>query len=233
VVFADQARDAQPESRKRGPIVKPITAVIFRQHRPKPEVVEADDLVSVWPPGRLRARIAEALIHIARRFLIGAATDNPGRHAGGGAPWCRVAEDHTSCTDLRPCPDLNIAKDRRAGTDHYTFAYLGMTISGLLARSAECDTLKYRYTVLDNRCFTDHDSCPVIDHETLTKSCSRVDVDAGDERHSVLQMKCERSATLVQQRMCQTVALNCMISLEEQKSLKRRRTGRVAVAHGC
>jgi hypothetical protein len=61
----------------------------------------------------------------------------------------------------------------------------------------------------------------------------RIDIDAESDFHPVLQMKCERSAAFVQQRMRETVGLNRMISLEEQQRFKRGRAGGIPVAYGC
>src|SRR5690242_9462212 len=87
--------------------------------------------------------LAETLIHVAGRLLVGAPTDQNGGHSGRGAASRDGVEHNAAGPDLGAFADLDVAEDSGAGSDHNAFAYLRVAVADILAGTSKGYALKH------------------------------------------------------------------------------------------
>ncbi len=119
---------------------------------------------------------ANQLVHGAGWLLATGLADNTRWNAG----YCLVAGDrvqhHRARSNLGARPNFDISEDFRTGADQDAAAYFRVTITARLARASQCYTVQYGHIVVHYRCFAYHETCGVVDKNTLPHTGSRMDI---------------------------------------------------------
>ena len=89
--------------------------------------------------------------------------------ANGSAVRRQRLENYRAGADLAVVADLDIAQDRGVAADEDVVAYLRVTKTLLLPRGTESHSMKEGAVGAHRRCFTDHDSGGVVDHQTYLR----------------------------------------------------------------
>ncbi len=105
---------------------------------------------------------AQHLVHDAGRLGTTRIAHDPGRHTGYRDIVRNRLQNHRTGCNFRAMTDFDIAENFRASTDQHTVTDFRMTVAARFARAAECDTVKNRNIVFDQRCFADHKSGRMI-----------------------------------------------------------------------
>src|SRR3569833_1983132 len=87
-------------------------------------------------------------------------------------------------------PDLDVAKELRAGADHHAAPDLRVTVLFLLAGAAERHTVQDRHIVVDRRGFADDQAGRMIEEDAAANA--RIWIDVGREHGGRTALQIER-----------------------------------------
>ena len=137
-------------------------------------------------------------------------------------------ENDGTCRDLGVVADLERTEYLGSRTDHNAVAERRVTFAGVLAGTAEGDTLIERTVVADLRRFTDDNPGSVVDEESFANGSTRVDFNAGDRSCRLADSTCGEEVSFFIQSVGNFVREHRMQTGVEQQHFEIGRCRRVA-----
>src|SRR4029450_10478684 len=116
------------------------------------------------------------LIHGARGLGATGLTHDPGRHAGDRDIVGYRFYDDRAGSNARAMANFDIAENLCAGADHYAAADFRVAVLLLLSRTAQRHIVQERHVVLNDRGFTHHNACSVIEEYAAVNFRRRIDI---------------------------------------------------------
>ena len=164
----------------------------------------------------LDSRQINVLIHIRRRRLNRPA-DRFGGNADHGNRRRHVGNDHAARTDFGVGTDADVAQYRSVRAYHHAVADFRMAVAAFLTRAAERYAVQDGNIVAQHGGFAGNETGGVVEHQPMTETGGRVNIDAEHFRHAVLQEIRQRFAAVLVKPMVDAVRLNSVETFEIQE----------------
>jgi len=112
---------------------------------------------------------------------------------------------------------MNVAENFGAGTDQYTITNFRVAVPVFFTGATQRDGLQNGHAVADHSRFTDDQAGGMVQHDAVTKTRCRVNIDTELPRHLALQKQRQRLSVMCSQPVPDAVNLQRLKTLEVQK----------------
>lgn len=123
-----------------------------------------------------------------------------------------VTHDHRVGTDATVVADDDRSENLRSRADHHAITDRGVTLTAREEPTPKCRTLVHRHVVANVGGLSNHDTNGVIDEQTFTNVCCRMDVDAGQDAHGRRETSCEEMVFALPECVRDVITPNCVES---------------------
>ena len=155
----------------------------------------------------------------------------PRRIAHHGGERMHVLQHDAAGAHLRPLADRDRAQYLRPRADQHAAPDERVALPALLARATQGHALKQRDIVIDHRRLAHHYAGAMVEQDAAPHPRRRVDVHAEHLGDAALNLIGQMQAAAPPQPVAETIGLDGIIALEEQKRRQQVGAGRIAVAH--
>ncbi len=183
-------------------------------------------------PEHLHDRVGQVfVVQVDRVDALARADDDAPRHADDRAVRRHVVDNDRTATHLATSPDRDVAEHGCADANDHAVFQRRVTLTGLLACSAEGDPLIQRDVVADDGGLADHNAHPMVDEEAQADGGSGVDLDSGQPACDLREEAREPMSPMAPEPVVRAMGPQRVQSGVVEQHAERRRRRRIALAH--